>query len=452
APLRREDFYRHYWENQAVVIKRGDRSYFEGWLDVSEMKGFIERHGMRYGEDLDVTNYVNGRRVTLNPPPTRYCSSLPASLHSPANGEAAMVNAKFVWARFGEGCSLRMPCPQKFSDSMHRLLSSLEEEFGCMVGSNVYLTPAGHQGFAPHWDDVEAFLCQVQGVKLWRIYRPRTESEVLPRVSSKNFSEKDLQTEPDLEVRLEPGDVLYLPRGWIHQAKTLGSEASLHVTLSCMQANCWADFVERLLPEAIRSATQKLRSLRQGLPRDYLDYMGVMNAEDESETTVAHFASTLRAHLEAIMEEAMEMLDAMADQMGRRFMSDRLPPPLTPQEEQVTAGGQSDAQITPLTQLRMVRAGAARLVVEEGKAVVYHCMDNARVHHGVPQSPLEFELDDASAIEALLRAYPAAVAVRDLPLGSDDIEDKVAIAVSLFKEGFLAVVDFDEEDCSSYGG
>lgn len=73
-----------------------------------------------------------------------------------------MVTPKFVWQKFREGCSLRMPCPQKYSDPLHRLLSALEEEFGCMVGSNVYLTPARSQGFAPHWDDIEAFLLQAR--------------------------------------------------------------------------------------------------------------------------------------------------------------------------------------------------------------------------------------------------------------------------------------------------
>lgn len=33
-------------------------------------------------------------------------------------------------------------------------------------------------------------------------------------------------------------------------------------------------------------------------------------------------------------------------------------------------------------QLRMVRRGCARLILEDGMGVVYHCMDNARVHHG----------------------------------------------------------------------
>lgn len=166
---------------------RGRREdYFAGWLETSDMEAFVSGQSMQYGTDLDVTNYVNKRRVTLNPPPP----SCPASrdgkkkgkgksgsattddADSSANPEkavaagsgapgGAVVTPKFVWQKFREGCSLRMPCPQKYSDPLHRLLSALEEEFGCMVGSNVYLTPPRSQGFAPHWDDIEAFLLQV---------------------------------------------------------------------------------------------------------------------------------------------------------------------------------------------------------------------------------------------------------------------------------------------------
>ncbi len=31
----------------------------------------------------------------------------------------------------------------------------LETYFSCLVGSNVYITPSGSQGLAPHYDDVE---------------------------------------------------------------------------------------------------------------------------------------------------------------------------------------------------------------------------------------------------------------------------------------------------------
>ena len=82
-----------------------------------------------------------------------------------------------------------------------------------MVGANVYLTPPGTQGFAPHWDDVDVFMMQLEGKKHWRLYEP---DQKLPRYSSKNLNQEDLK-EPILEVDMEPGDLIYMPRGTIHQ-------------------------------------------------------------------------------------------------------------------------------------------------------------------------------------------------------------------------------------------
>lgn len=39
--------------------------------------------------------------------------------------------------------------------------------------STRYLTPPGTQGFAPHYDDIEAFVVQLEGKKHWRVYSPR---------------------------------------------------------------------------------------------------------------------------------------------------------------------------------------------------------------------------------------------------------------------------------------
>lgn len=36
-----------------------------------------------------------------------------------------------------------------------------------------YLTPAGSQGFSPHYDDIEAFVLQLEGRKNWKLYSPR---------------------------------------------------------------------------------------------------------------------------------------------------------------------------------------------------------------------------------------------------------------------------------------
>jgi lysine-specific demethylase/histidyl-hydroxylase NO66 len=87
--------------------------------------------------------------------------------------------------------------------------------FGCFVGANLYLTPPDSQGFAPHYDDIEAFILQLEGKKHWRIYLPPTECK-LARFSSRDFKEgEDNLGTPVMEVVLEPGDILYFPR-WLN--------------------------------------------------------------------------------------------------------------------------------------------------------------------------------------------------------------------------------------------
>ena len=113
------------------------------------------------------------------------------------------------------------------------------------MGANVYLTPPDSQGFAPHFDDIEAFVIQIEGHKHWKLYKPRTKDEELPRFSSKNFNEeKDNLGQPILDVILGPGDLLYFPRGTIHQAKAVEGEHSLHITISAYQNNTYGDLLK----------------------------------------------------------------------------------------------------------------------------------------------------------------------------------------------------------------
>lgn len=61
--------------------------------------------------------------------------------------------------------------------------------------------------------------------------------------------------------------------------------------------------------------------------------------------------------------------------------------------------------------------------------------------HGAPLQPLEFELDDGPAIEALLTSYPDPILVSELPHPSEELEDKIALAQALYREGFLLIHD-----------
>lgn len=70
-------------------------------------------------------------------------------------------------------------------------------------------------------------------------------NEELPRYSSGNFTDADVG-ESIMDVILDVGDVLYLPRGYIHQATTVDDCHSLHITISAFQRNAWIDLLEKV--------------------------------------------------------------------------------------------------------------------------------------------------------------------------------------------------------------
>lgn len=98
------------------------------------------------------------------------------------------------------------------------------------------------QGFAPHFDDVDVYILQVEGAKRWRVYSPLL-GHALPRYSSRDFEDAEIG-QPLLDTVLRPGDLLYLPRGTIHQAAALEEQHSMHLTVSAEQRRTWADFME----------------------------------------------------------------------------------------------------------------------------------------------------------------------------------------------------------------
>lgn len=111
------------------------------------------------------------------------------------------------------------------------------------TGVNMYLTPSNSQGLALHSDDHCVFVCQLIGVKRWKIY-PRPSSQ-LPRLyeSSHNIlglEDESLEGDGHQQIVLKEGDILYIPRGSPHEAITdvnddknvNSAKFSLHMTLA----------------------------------------------------------------------------------------------------------------------------------------------------------------------------------------------------------------------------
>jgi lysine-specific demethylase/histidyl-hydroxylase NO66 len=85
-------------------------------------------------------------------------------------------------------------------------------------------------------------------------------------------------------------------------------------------------FLELLLPQAIGAAFTNSLSLRKALPENYLSYMGVMHSDLEDHPERQAFEESVKKALRAVMGEAMDMIDAGADQMAKNYLIDRLPP------------------------------------------------------------------------------------------------------------------------------
>lgn len=422
APLPPDHFYRRLWEREAVLVRRQDPTYYGGLFSTADLDSMLRHEDVHFGQHLDAARYIDGRRETLNPPGR----ALPAA----------------AWSLYQAGCSLRLLCPQAFSPTVWQFLAVLQEQFGSMAGSNVYLTPPNSQGFAPHYDDIEAFVLQLEGRKLWRVYRPRDPSEELALTSSPNFSQEDLG-EPVLQTVLEPGDLLYFPRGFIHQAECQDGVHSLHLTLSTFQRNTWGDFLEAVLPLAVQAAIEENVEFRRGLPRDFMDYMGAQHSDSKDPRRTA-FMEKVRVLVARLGHFAP--VDAVADQRAKDFIHDSLPPVLTDRERALSVHGlpirweagepvNVGAQLTTETEVHMLQDGIARLVGEGGRLFLYYTVENSRVYHLEEPKCLEIYPQQADAMELLLRSYPEFVRVGDLPC--DSVEDQLSLATMLYDKGLL---------------
>jgi hypothetical protein len=126
---------------------------------------------------------------------------------------------------------------------------SLEATLGHAAQANAYSTPRSAQGLPVHHDTHDVFCLQVSGEKRWLVYEPVWE---LPLKDQRYDASMGDPGEPVLDVTLSPGDTLYLPRGWMHQAMTSESD-SLHLTVG-VNVYTWLDAFRSALDECAADA------------------------------------------------------------------------------------------------------------------------------------------------------------------------------------------------------
>lgn len=433
-PMRPEVFWGDYWEKKPLILRRGDPGFYGQLFSKATVDRYL-RGGVKfpYGERLNLARFdeATKKKVALN--------------KGPRGTPAKPVDIDAAWK---EGASMQVMHPQQFHEPAWRLLVALEGAFGALFGANAYLTPPGGQGLAPHFDDVEVFMLQVEGSKRWRLHAPPEGEEYpLPREYSRDFVPDELG-ELLLDCVLHPGDLLYLPRGTVHYGvvEEEGAEAfSHHLTVSTYQKTAWCHIMEKVLSVAVERAARESFEFRGGLPVGFLDYMGTWRDNAGSKGGAAEKRAGFVNRFQALMRRLEDFvdLDEACDEMGVDFMSQRGPPAVG--ERKI-----ANRALQPETRVRMRDVSGVRAVLgndpesSEPTVMVFHSLDNERDQSMC--KALEDEEDVGClrfqaapflpALRALIDApVGASICLRDLPLADEG--DKMALCENLHDAGLL---------------
>ena len=225
-PLSGEEFLAEHWEQKPLVVPRGEQGRFDDLLSVADVERLLTSGGLRFpgfrlakaGAKLDVADYT--KDLSWRP--------------QPFSGTADIER---VLAEFEDGATIVLQGLHLNWQPLAEFCRSLEAELGHPAQANAYFTPRSAQGLPVHHDTHDVFSLQVAGEKRWLVYEPAWELPLRhQRYKAETMGEPG---EPVLDVTLQAGDTLYLPRGWLHEAKTSETD-SLHLTVG-VNVYTWMD-------------------------------------------------------------------------------------------------------------------------------------------------------------------------------------------------------------------
>ena len=289
-------FYKAWYEKKPLLIKRRSPDFYAPLLTIDDINEHFGRAHLsapalrlaRNGQEVDEAAYT-------------YPSSSPNRHWSDRT-----VDKESVFAKFYDGYTIILMEYEQHSAEILRLRHDLERALHAPVRTHVYLTPRNAQGFNPHWDPTNVFVLQFTGTKTWMVY----DSPVtLPTRRQLLRKGEWTRIEPTLTATLEPGDLLYVPRGYVHEARS-GDAVSGHVTLE-VRGLTYADLLWKIAEDANADPW-----LRRPLPIDYAR----VASNDEFVRHVHEFIDNIdletylgRVHDEFADERLVDATDRLAD-------------------------------------------------------------------------------------------------------------------------------------------
>lgn len=246
------EFFEKYFEKQALFMSN------EGKNDPSEIFGYKDLDDLLSTQKLNYPHlkiYKDGIEVPFS-------AFEKKDKHQPFSYADISKSIEY----FSKGHSLIINRIDRLNSRLNALSRELESDIQMEVQVNLYLTPADNFGFDIHFDSHDVFILQLAGTKSWTLYQSDT---ALATDQIKTSKPPQQSFEEEARYLLKTGDVLYVPRGKYHQAKST-DETSMHLTIGVfplmgyqlvqqLAAKCQNDLFFRKSPP-LESASQTEKS------------------------------------------------------------------------------------------------------------------------------------------------------------------------------------------------
>lgn len=307
-----------------------------------------------------------------------------------------VVDVDALSAQYAGGATLVLQSVHRMHPPVARFCRELAAELGHATQCNAYVTPAGqHQGFDFHHDTHDVFVLQISGRKRWIVHEPVVRLP-LPSQAQSGAHLVSPGAEPLLDVELEPGDALYLPRGYVHAAVST-DEHSVHLTVGVLSTT-WYD----VLADAVSLAAQE-PSFREALPMSP--------------------AAGLPSSLPGFLRAAAAWLEALPPAEVERMVAGRLRRASPVEPLALLAQAAAVSGLTVSTPLRPRRGLVPEVSLDDERLVVR-----------VPGKELTLPTFTEAAVR---RALESPSVVGDLLLGGLDADGAVVLARRLLREGVV---------------
>ena len=211
APLSVEAFFDEYYDRKPVHVP-GESDRFAEVFSWAAFNSMYEMASLWTAKSLELA--MDGKGI----PPDQYCFQ-----GADREGNAAMrPNPERIRDFVRQGATITADYIDTLSPGIRAVARSIEINLGAATTCNAFCSWDRRKGYGPHFDTLQVFALQIAGEKVWKIYKGRMHpaSEV-PGFTAAAFTldQHERQKGPVVaEVRMKPGDVLYVPQGQYHEA------------------------------------------------------------------------------------------------------------------------------------------------------------------------------------------------------------------------------------------